>query len=567
MERFSCPETDLVVIVCGAQMGKTEAMMCVAGHRLDDGPYVPVLWIAPTQKSVKSLADDRFMKMLRSTPDLWAKLEKGRRNRVVEKFVGGIRIGFGWAGSATELASHPAGLVLVDERDRMLSDVEGEGDPLTLARARTKNYAIRKIGVSSTPTLEGASPIWSLFLEGTREKWAWLCPHCEAFFVPQLELLKWPQGATPAEGRLKAFVVCPLCGGEIRDHHKTKMNANGRYLYHVEDKDGHESVVEERPPGSTASFWISGLASPWQTFGEIAEMLIAAYRSREPERIQGVVNTYGGEVWRMRGDAPEHTRVLDTRRHWRPGEVPPWVQMVTMGVDVQRDCLYYTIRGWGFNAQSHGIEHGILWGNTEYDEVWLSLANLMGRPVGDRAIERVFIDSGYRPGSVWRRPENVIYQFCRRHRGLAYPTKGHAELDKPLKAAAIDLSMEGRTIRSAVKLWHINTDHMKTWLYSRIEWPADDPGGWYTHTAITEDYARQVTNEEVIVKASGRRVWVEKGPNHYLDCEVLAYASAVSLNVYTLPDKSREEVVSPPQSAHVPQPVSPAGSRFQRRDL
>ena len=83
MRRFADAETELVVIVCGAQMGKTESLLNVLGHRFDDGPRVPALWIAPTQKSVKSLADDRVMKMIKATPALWEILEKGRRNRMV----------------------------------------------------------------------------------------------------------------------------------------------------------------------------------------------------------------------------------------------------------------------------------------------------------------------------------------------------------------------------------------------------------------------------------------------------------------------------------------------------
>lgn len=562
MERFSDPLVDLIAMVMGAQMGKTEALMCVAGHRLDDGPYVPMLWIAPTQKSVKSLADDRFMKMVRSTPDLWRKLEKGRRNRVVEKFIGGVRLGFGWAGSATELASHPAGLVLVDERDRMLSDVEGEGDPLTLARARTKNYSMRKIGVSSTPTIEGASPIWSIFLEGTREKWSWPCPHCGEYFVPRLELLKWPEKATPAMARAEAFVVCPQCGGECRDQHKPAMNAAGRYLAHIEDGD-REVAVDDPPTNSVASYWVSGLCSPWQTYGEIAEMLVAAYRSREPERIQGVINTYGGEVWRIKGDAPEWGRVLDTRLHWHSGQVPVGVQMITCGVDVQADRLYYVIRGWGFNAESWLLENGQLFGRTDYDQVWVSLSTLITRTVGDRGLDRVFVDSGYRPGSLYRRPENVIYLFCRRHKGLAFPVKGHDTQDRPLKTADLDLSLQGRTIRGALKLWHIDSDHMKTWLYSRIEWPEGEPGGWHTHAEIDEDYCRQVVSEEVVTKSSGRRTWLERGANHYLDCEYMAYAAALSLNVYHLPELVQAAPETQPTAGRPRQP----SAGFQRRGL
>ncbi len=563
MARFSDPDVEMIAIVCGAQMGKTEALMNVLGHRFADGPRTPALWIAPTQKSVKSLADDRLMKMIRSTPALWDILDKGRRNRMVEKFLAGVRLGFGWAGSATELASHPAGLVLVDERDRMISDVEGEGDPLTLARARTKNYPLRKIGVCSTPTIEGASPIWSLFLEGSREKWAWPCAHCAGVFIPCLELLRWPEKSTPGEARAAACMVCPECGGELHDVHKPGMNAAGRFIAHVADEQGREEPTDNPPPNSTASYWISGLASPWVTFGELAEMLVAAYRSREPERIQGVINTYGGEVWRVAGDAPEWQSVLATRGTYGRGQVPAGVRLITCGVDVQKEGLYYVIRGWGVNAASWLLDHGYLFGRTDYDNVWLALGNLITTPIKDRPIDRVFVDSGYRPGELYRRPENMIYLFCRRHRSLAYPTKGHALQDRPLKTADLDLSIGGKTIRGALKLWHLDTNYLKTWIYSQIDIPAGESGQWLTHAQIDDEYARQVVAEEVVTKASGQRTWMQRGANHYLDCEAEAFAAALALNVYMLRDDDKPP---PPRTDETPSPRSRRGG-FRRREL
>ena len=559
MRAFSQRDVERVVIACGAQMGKTESLLNVLGHRYDDGPRVPALWVAPTEKLTRSFSDDRVMKMIRYTPALWDILEKGRRNKTTEKFLAGVRLGFGWAGSATELASHACGLVLVDERDRMVSDVDGEGDPLTLAEARTKNYPLRKIGVSSTPTIEGASPIWSLWEEGTREKWAWPCQECSTFFIPRLELLKWPKGATPSEARQKAFVVCPECGSELHDQHKPAMNRWGRYQAHVLDEHGNEHPVDELPVNTTRSFWISGLASPWQRFGELAEKLVAAYRSRDPGRIQGVVNTYGGEVWRVAGDSPDWQAVMGTRGAYGRATVPGGVRFITMGVDVQKDCLYWVIRGWGVNARSWLLDHGQLWGKTEFDNVWVALGNLLAQPIQDTPISRCFIDSGYRPGEIFRRPENVIYSFARRHRGLAYPTKGHQQQDKPLKANDIDLSIGGRTIKSALKLWHVNTDYAKTWLYAQIERPEGEPVAWETHAQIDEDYAKQVVAEEVITKASGQRVWMTRGPNHYLDCEVLTFAAALSLNVYAL----RDDDPKPPENAPI-KPLSRRGSGFER---
>ncbi len=562
MQAFANPAYELIVIVCGSQMGKTEALMNVLGHRFDDGPRVPALWIAPTQKSVKSLADDRVMKMLRSTPSLWRLLEKGRRNRMVEKYLAGVRLGFGWAGSATELASHPAGLVLVDERDRMISDVEGEGDPLILARARTKNYPLRKIGVCSTPTLEGSSPIWSLFLEGTRQMWAWACVHCADWFVPELKYLRWPEKATPAIARREARVICPHCGDEQLDQHKPQLNRWGRYIPH-DLVDDELVALEETQESSTASFWISGLASPWQLFGEIAEMLVTAYRSREPERIQGVVNTYGGELYRLRGEAPDWQVVMNTKGGYGQGQVPPGVRLLTMGVDVQKDGLYYVIRGWGVDAESWLIDHGFLFGQTEYDNVWVAMGNLIQRPVGDRPLDRVFIDSGYTPGNTYRRPQNAVYMFCRRFRGLAYPTKGWRQQDRPLKTTDLDLTIGGRTLKAAVKLWHLDTNYLKSWIYASIERPPGEPQIWHSHAQVTEDYAKQLVSEERLIEASGEVVWLELGANHYLDCEAEAFAAALSLNVWAL----RHDDPVPADAPPTPENPATRPSAFQRREL
>src|SRR5690606_27638038 len=99
----------------------------------------------------------------------------------------------------TELASQEAALALVDEIDRMDTDVGGEGSPLALAEARTETYPDGKSIVTSTPTegnvgakqletglthWEEAAPedvgssIWKLWQDGTRYEWAWPCPDC-----------------------------------------------------------------------------------------------------------------------------------------------------------------------------------------------------------------------------------------------------------------------------------------------------------------------------------------------------------------------------------------------------
>ncbi len=538
-EAASDPNVDEIVVPMGAQMSKTETILNIIGHRMDDGPHMPAMYVGPTEKLVRSMSNDRFKKLMDTTPSLQAKLEKGHRDKVTEKFIAGVRFGFAWAGSATELASHPVGIGCIDERDRMESSSGGEGDPVELVRARLETYAGSKLIVVSTPTIEGASPIWALFEEGTMGKWAWPCPDCGEFFIPELKLLKWPDKATPQMAQANARVVCPHCGVELQNHQKGDMNAGGKYIYHVLDDNGKHIAVDEKPENRTASFWVSGLCSPWRPFGGLARRLVAAYRSGEPDKIQAVINTGGGEVWRTKGDAPDWEAVASLRGHYKPLEIAPDIQLITAGVDVQKRGLYYTVRAWRFNVGSDLLASGFIPGETEYDDVWILLGRLLqpGYLPDNRMIDRMFVDSGYRPGDKLRRPEHQVYKFARLYPGTAFATKGHDSLDRQYKMTHVDMSIGGKVIKNAVKLWHINTDAMKRQVHARLQWPQGEPGAWTLNQETDDDYCQQVVAEALVTTPAGKFVWqVNNRNNHYLDCEVGALAAALTLQVHTLKD-------------------------------
>lgn len=559
-EAFSDPRYTTIVGVMGAQMSKTELLVNVLGHRFTDGPYVPALYIAPTEKAARTMSSDRVMKMLRTTPVLWERLAKGHANKVTEKWIAGIRIGFGWAGSATELASNPAGLALVDERDRMSNDVESEGDPVELVRARGSNYWGFKLGVFSTPTLEGGSPIWSLFEEGTMCKWAWHCIHCGEAFIPRIELLKYNDSQDFAELKESAVVVCPNCGGTHENKHKRKLNEQGRYIPHAIDKDGKHVQIEAVKENSTASFWVSGLCSPWQTFGQRAESLVKAYRSREPGRIQGAINTAFGELYKLIGEKPSWEEVYECRTAVERGLIPNWSKLITVGADVQKNGIYYVVRCWGFNNRSHLIDHGFVTGETEFDDVWLVFKNIITRTIdGVPFVNVAFIDSGYKPGlDNFRRPQHKVYDFCRRHPGFTYPTKGHDTLERPIKASKIDVTVSGRIIKGGLTLWHVDTDHLKSWVHAQINIPEEAERLWTLHSEIDEDYCRQIVAEELLVTAGGRRKWIRPNKaNHYFDCEVLARAAAMSRNMHS---------AQPPRKQPEAEQPAPVKKTFVQRD-
>ncbi|WP_051790794.1 terminase gpA endonuclease subunit [Endozoicomonas montiporae] len=583
-----------VIAVMGAQMSKTDGVLLNSvGWRMDDDPG-PVLYIGPTRKNVESISKDRFSKLIKSVPTLDEALAKGKKETINEKFINGQRIGFGWAGSATELASHPSRDVFIDERDRMGNDVGGEGDPVSLAEARISNYMDGNVTVVSTPTTGTVdvesdnnldrwkvggkddihSPIWKLWQEGTRHEWAWPCPHdkCHKYFIPRFKNLFIPDEATPQKALKKACLHCPHCGGDIQEESKEWMNNHGVFVAPGQTITGFSAggvVIEQgeqeavigfgmylspEDGNPSATFWVSGLCSPWRSFGQRAKTYVAALRSGEPGRIQAAINTGFGELYSIAGDAPDWQLVAELRRNYAFGDVPSGVQMIVAGVDVQGDRLIYVVRGFGYNFTSWLIEHGEIWGDTEHEAVWEELATLLNTRYQGFPISRMLIDSGYKPGGK-KAPVHMVYAFCRRFYGLAIPTKGRDTQDKPYKFT--DLNEKGHSDKPG-KLMLIHTDHFKSWVHSRMEWPVDHPGAWFLPHEATDDYCQQVTAEARMVTQSGKVVWMKlRTDNHYFDAEVLASAAAHLEQVHRLPKQGSEtslEPVSPPDPEQAEQP-------------
>ena len=541
-----------VAAIMGSQMGKTDGwMLNVIGHKLDDDP-APILYIGPTKSNIDGVIEPRIQQMLRSAPSLWAKTEKGRKAQKLMKRVAGVPVRLAWAGSPTELASMPAHTVLVDELDRMEA-IPGEGDPVTLAEARTATFPDSRLLITSTP-IEGnvdverdavgvdhwkvadvkdvLSPIWRLWQEGTRFEWAVPCPHCAAYFVPRFRLLWWPEGSTPTQARKAARLSCQRCGAQIDDGAKADMNAAGVYLAPGQDViDG--KVVGELPETDTASFWASGLMSPWRSFGACAAKWLRATGSGDQERIRAVINTDFGELYAFKGDAPPPDIVRACAGKYVSGSVPDGVKRLTCGVDVQKRKLVYSVRGWGYSMESWLIEAGELWGETDQRQVWAELGELLDRRFDERVITRMGIDSGYRPGDKYRRPDNLVYDFCMQYRGRAVPTKGRDRQNKPLQPSLIDVTWRGAALKQGLQLWNLDTDYFKSWLMSRLTWPADQPGRFWVPEDVTDDYCLQLTAESRIQKPSGQSVWVKVRPdNHFLDCEAINVAMAQSLGFH-----------------------------------
>ena len=538
-----------IVGVMGSQMGKTESVLNVIGHRIDDDP-VPILYIAPTKSFVENVFEPRYRVMVDQCPSLKAKRRPGLKEKNTLKHIAGIKVRLAWAGSATELSGDPACKVFVDERDRMDDSVEGEGDPVSLANARHMTYPDGQTIVLSTPTMgnvdtyidpksglefwdqgdEIQSATWKLWQEGTRYHWAVPCPHCADFFIPRFKYLVWDKGLTPYQVKENAKMVCPQCGTIIDQSFKDEINARGVFVAPGQTINKKGKVRGDPPVSDSATFWVFGLMSAWKTWGDRAQDFLLAVRSGDPDRIQAVINTGFGELYTLKGEAPPVEAVKRLRLPYALGELPTnKIIKIILTADVQKNGLFYEVRGWGNELESWQLEHGFLAGPTDADTVWDDLAEFKDEHYGGLPIDRALVDSGYRT--------QFVYTFCRRFPHWALPTKGRDTIDAtPLHRSRLDVgSRSGRRLAGGLAIWHINTDYFKRWIHERIMRDPELPGGFHLAQDTSEDYCKQLVSEARVVKPSGKIVWqrISKA-NHYFDTAVLQVAGAYSLQLQQL---------------------------------
>jgi phage terminase large subunit GpA-like protein len=523
-------------IVCGTQQGKTAALFNIGGEKIDNDA-APFLWIGPTKSNVQNVIVPQFDAMIEGCESLKSKMQSGRQKSLMKK-IGGTTVRFAWAGSATEIASQPAHTVVVDEVDKC-DPIPGHGNVLVQAEARISNYK-HSGGIliaTSSPT-EGSvettvdertglehwalakpedlsSEMWKVWQGGTRHEFMAPCPSCGEFFAPRMKYLTgWEPGASPAKAKRAAKLLHWKCGTLIEEKHKEWMTANGRAVAPGQRIVAGEPVGEE-PDTEWYTIWISGLFSPWVTWGDRAYQWIQAARSHDPETIRGVINLGFGELFRLKGEAPpwEDIRAISDDSTYDAGIVPKGGRKIFLTVDVQKDHLVVVIRAWGVEMESWLVSREEIWGDTAEQEVWRRLDELADKPVDGHTIEAYAIDSGYRTEQV--------YTWCERRLGRAYATKG---MDKPSKlyhASDVEVLRNGKKIKRGLRRWIFDHGFFKGWVHDRIKWPQDQPGAWHLARAVGEDYCRQLVAEQRMRLASGTVQWVKTGTNDWLDAEAL----------------------------------------------
>jgi phage terminase large subunit GpA-like protein len=567
-----------VVMVCGAQMGKTDSILDLIGQRLDQHPG-PLLYVGPSRDFVTQQFEPRVADLL-ETPALRDKMASARRQKLTKKIVAGVPLRLAHAGSSTALKSDPASLALVDEYDEMLSNIKGQGDPLGLIEARGFTYADFSTVITSTPSQgnvetvtdeatglefwkhadleELSSAIWRLWQQGTRYHWAWQCPHCDEWFIPRSKLLSYPKGATPAEAKRNAWISCPHNGCVIDEVSRLRCNETGVYVAPGQRITKAGKVVGDPPDSPTISFWVSGLASPFVTLGDRAQNYLLALKSGESDKIQTSINADMGETYIAGGgEMPAVSEVKARRTDYQLGKVPAGGLRLTMAVDVQKFRLIYGIRAWGAFGTSWLIAQDEIHGDTSQIEPWNELDEVLDARISGMRIELCFVDSGFRPGDPKIIDVNRVYEFCRTRAPRVFATKGSLTLAAPLIRRQIEVTSRGKRAGWGLSLISLSTDHWKRQVYDVLRHDPDDGGAaWFLPDDVSDEYCEQVVSEARKIAPNGKPQWLRvRRENHALDIEAMLQATAFMKGFHKLRPSSRARV-----AANYVEPIEDEGS-------
>lgn len=536
MDAFSDDTTEKIIFVKPTQVGGTSAMENALGSLIDQEP-APTMVVYPSDALAERTVEAKLEPMIRQCKPLAAKYREAESQKLKLKFET-MFVFLSGANSPASLSSTPIRYLFLDEVDKFPGASKKEADPVSLAIERTKTYTTnRKIFMASTPTLKSGH-IWKAKEEAEAEKHYFVpCPHCGEYIEFVFAQLKWPSKDNvpdSAERAEMAAYSCQACGAVITDQDKGKMLAAGRW----------QTVRQTAARPSSVAYWLNTLYSPFTRFSEIAKEFLRC--KDDPELLQNFVNSWLAEPWEDTKLRTNAELVLERQTEVEAYDLPKWTKLITAGIDVQENCLYWTIRAWGDYMTSQNIAHGQALSMNEVAQI---MNTEFIHPDGQRlVVSLALMDSGDQTDEV--------YDFCLLNSDWVLPSKGTSTMLSNYRLSTIN---KAGSNANGMTLVLVDGGKYKDMIAARMRKP-NGRGSWMVYKDCDLDYAEQVTAEhKVTERVNGKVVqkWVPKtthADNHYLDCEVYAAAAADMQGVRSLYLQSQEpEKPKKPEPAPTPE--------------
>lgn len=511
MDCLNDPDIEEIIFVKPTQVGGTECLLNMMGYIACQDP-APTMAVYPSDELGERVVTNRIRPMIYAAKPLRDRYRPNESSKS-ELFFDGMSIAIQGSNSPANLSSFAICNLFLDEVDKYPGASKKESDPISLARERTKTYRNRKkIFLTSTPTLK-TGHIWKAMEEADAVKHYFVpCPHCGKYIELVWKQVDFPNKDGMSYADRAEFTVyrCQECNGIITDRHKPQML-----------RDGEWRIVEQRTQFiRKVAYWINTLYSPFVRFSEMAKEFLMS--KDDPDSFQNFTNSWWAEPWEDTKLKTNADLVLERQTQLQEFTVPSWAKLLTAGVDVQEQSVYWTIRAWGNYFTSQNIAHGQATNFSEIERI-MNLQYVRDGDGDPLVVALALIDSGDNT--------DLVYDFCASNSDWALPSKGSSH---PMDAH-FRLSKVNKTDSKAygMALVIIDTGKYKDMIAGRMRKENDEIGSWMVYAGCDQEYAEQVTAEhKVNEKTQGGRItqkWVLKTAhrdNHYLDCEVYAICAA-----------------------------------------
>lgn len=533
----------VVNFVKSARIGYTKLLMANIGYKVQHKRRNVMMW-SPTDPDAEDISKSHVNGLIRDVPVLLALApwfgRKHSDNTLDNKvFANRRNLWIRGGKAARNYREKSADEVIYDELSKFDSDVEGEGDPVTLGDKRLDGAVYPKSIRGSTPGREGQCQITKAADESPyRLRFQVACPHCRKEQVLKFGGkdcaygLKWEKNALgEAE---KAWYCCEHCSSIFYHQDMVAASDSGRWVCEatgIWTRDAYEWFGADGEPMRTprsVSFYCWAIYSTWATWLSLVDTWLKVKGDRE--KLITFINTTRGEVWEEdQGERLEWETIYGRREVYPCAEyVPEQALGLFAGIDTQDDR--YEGRVWAFGAGEEAwlIRRFILTGDPASVElrrkVALELNREFKRPDGTpMRLERTCWDAG------GHYADEVAEESVKHGVRWVIPIFGASTYGKPIANFP-------RRRKNKIYKTEVGTDNAKELIYARMNAGITQP--WVptpgaVHFPLTEwcdeDELKQITAERkkpVMVKGKREMRWDPGGRrNEALDCFVYALAA------------------------------------------
>lgn len=504
------------------QTGFSEAGLNLIGAIIEDDPAT-ILIVLPTTDEVKKYVKTKLQPMIDATPSVAARVKEQRSRdedgstTTFKKFERGF-LQITGANSSSGLKMITARVLIGEEVTEYPDDVDGQGDPLTLAERRLTTWeGYEKKVYISTPGTKGSCRVSTKYEASDQRLFYLPCPHCGTFQPLRFERLE--------KDAPEPTYACAANGCVIEHGSLAGMLAKGIWIKCYPGPDAPPEMISpadiarhharssaRREPG----FFFDALTSPFMSWRAI----VKAWKDAlvDERKMKDFVRQVLAKPWEPKGEAPDHEKLFERRVSYEWRRVPKGALFLTGGADVQGNRIEWAVYAWGAAFTSWLIDKGMIEGDPAQPEPWQNLDQVIARTYQDAfgrpwAIDAFGVDSGFQT--------QAVYRFARRYAGTGrvFALDGRhgwmlPALGMPKKQ---DINYEGKRI-GAVMLWPVGTWGLKSELYTALgslmkgpdkQTGAYAPGTAFYSDACDLDYLQQLTAEQLMTHKDRRGLTIQ----------------------------------------------------------